>query len=397
MNKVITNKISDVSTAKIFNQLSKSADVIVITVAFFSDPAIVNKLIESGKSITLVVSLRPPTNYYSLKDILHNRNVDILFLGDDFHSKIYGFYNSEKVIDSAILGSSNFTNGGLHNNFETNLITKDKDILKQIDSNINEIINLSAKLQPDILNQYKKRYDQFKKAQAKDHNPIRTNNEHTGFKVSKNASQYLKFWNVVDQVKGFVGDISAEEYPLTPKYLVIDHFWHWVVIICDKKKLDKFSSKKTNKKKLIRTLFSEYCKWGKLEKTGYTERMGETSKEIIDILNPSNIKKLNKRNALFVYRSLHASHMPSQRFGADLGFIQNNKMEQIRKSFIHLLDDTLPIDLRIHNLTHKKSTYKLEQFGSSCIQELIGWANPEVMPIRNNKADKAVKLLGYEY
>lgn len=397
MNKIITNKISDGSTAKIFEQLSKSADFIIITVAFFSDPAIINKLIESGKSITLVVSLRPPTNYYSLKDILHKKNVDILFLGDDFHSKIYGFYNAEKIINSAILGSSNFTNGGLYNNFETNLITKDKNILKQIDSNINEIINLSTKLQPDILNQYKKRYDQYKKAQEKDHNPTRTNNEHTGLKISKNASQYLKFWNVVDQIKDFVGDISAKEYPLTPKYLVIDHFWHWVVIICDKEKLDKFSSKQTNKKKLICSLFNEYCNWGKSENTGYTEGMGETSKEIIDILNPSNIRKLNKKNALFVYRSLHASHMPSQRFGADLGFIENNKMEQIRKSFIHLLDNTLPIDLRIHNLLHKKSTYKLEQFGSSCVQELIGWANPEAMPIRNNKADKAVKLLGYEY
>ncbi len=124
--------------------------------------------------------------------------------------------------------------------------------------------------------------------------------------------------------------------------------------------------------------------------------MGENSKIIQDILAPHKISKLNKKDALLIFQSLHATQMPIQRFMADKNFINDNNIKDIRKSFNHLLDDTLLIEVRIHDLISKNSAYKLENFGFSCVQELIGWVNPDVMPIRNNKADKAVILLGFK-
>ncbi len=225
MQEIVTNKITNSSTGKAFDNLADNASKIIIAVAFFSDSTIIKRLINSGKKVVLVVGLRPPTNYYSLKDILHKENVEISFLGEEFHSKIYCFYDGKGKIISSIIGSSNFTNGGFSNNIETNLITTDKDTLNQIDSSITKILNISTKLQPDTLNQYKERYDLFRSYKEKDKNPIRIRNTHPKQKISKNASEYLVFWRIADEVKDIVGNIAKKEYPSVPKYLVIDHFW----------------------------------------------------------------------------------------------------------------------------------------------------------------------------
>jgi len=37
-----------------------------------------------------------------------------------------------------------------------------------------------------------------------------------------------------------------------------------------------------------------------------------------------------------------------------------------------------------------------EYVGSSGIQEINGWTRPTEYPIRNDKADKAIKILGYK-
>ena len=53
------------------------------------------------------------------------------------------------------------------------------------------------------------------------------------------------------------------------------------------------------------------------------------------------------------------------------------------------------MDLRIHNLI-KNPIYKLHRLGSSGVQEINGWIRPTAYPIRNEKADKALEILGYK-
>lgn len=395
MQKIVTNKITDNSTIDLFEQLASHASKIVIAVAFFSDSTIIKQLLNSGKHIDLIVSLRPPTNYYSLKEILHKGNIEISFLGDDFHSKIFGFFNDEGQIISLMVGSSNFTNGGFSNNIETNVVTTDKDLLNQMQNTLVQLSKISTKLQPDTLSQYKKRYDLFQKYKEKDKNPIRIKNKPSKQKISKKASEYLEFWKVANKIKNIVGDISKQEYPKVPEYLVIDHFWHWVVRICDPKRFKILKTNKIKREKNIVKFFTEYCKWDKSSSNSYTEKMGKDSAKIRVLLTPKNLLKLSSQNALSIFRSFHATQIPIQRFGADEQFIKENKIIDIRKSFKHLLDDTLLIEVRIHDLINPNSKYKLKHFGPSCVQELIGWANPKTMPIRNNKADNAVKILGF--
>lgn len=392
--KIITNKITEDSTLDSFKKLSKPASKIIIAVAFFTESSIIEKLLKSGKEISLIISLRPPTNYYSLKKLLHKKNISISFLGDEFHSKIFSFYNEDWEIISAIIGSSNFTNGGLHKNIETNVIITQENTLSEIDLTIDNIMELSSELQPDELNNYKQRYDKFIDFQNKNKSTVKLKKQTSTVKISKNANQYYEFWKIADKVKDLVSEISKKEYPSTPEYLVIDHFWHWVVKICDRKKLKPMLKSHTIRDKTILVLFKEYCAWDKSSEHKYTMQMGENSKFIQKLLRSKN-NKLSVKNALSIYRSFHATQSLIQRFGADEKFIESNSIKQIRQSLNYLLDNSLPIGLRIHELSSPSGKYKLHQFGSSCVQELIGWANPTEMPIRNNKADKAIQLLGF--
>ena len=379
----------------VFDNLGNSAQKIVICVAFFSDPTLIEDFLDSGKEVILIVSLRPPTNYYSLKELLYRNDVEISFLGDDFHSKIYAFYDEEWKILNAIIGSSNFTNGGMNNNIETNVIIHDENALVQVDTTIDSIIEEATRLQPDELNRYKVRYDKFIKYNNGDQSTIKTKAPPKNIKITQKALEYAAFWKIADKVKDLVSEISKSEYPFVPEYLVIDHFWHWIVKICDHTRLTSLLGNAENRNTAIPELFKEYCKWDKSAQNSYTEKMGRTSAQIQEILSSQKILSLKKEDALIIYRSFHAAQSLIQRFRADEKFINENSIRDIRLSFSFLLDEAQPIEYRIHELISPQGKYKLNQFGPSCVQELIGWASPTKMPIRNNKADKAVKLLGF--
>ena len=95
---------------------------------------------------------------------------------------------------------------------------------------------------------------------------------------------------------------------------------------------------------------------------------------------------------------MHFGRNQAQRFHADEKFIRDNQIEKISQSvrcLLHSEDDN--IVTRINNLTNAKSNLKLHHFGTSAVQELVGWFNPEKFPIRNNKADKALNLIGYNF
>lgn len=399
--EIITNNISELSIREKIQEFLPKSDKVIIAVAFFSDSELIKQMLEAGKTVTLIVSLRPPTNYYALKDILHKDNLNTLYLGPDFHSKIYAFIDDKKVIIGSIIGSSNLTPGGLDNNIETNVVLQDIDSLKQVDQLLKEIQDLSTILQPDKLEDYKERYDDFIKRNPPEKSSKGATKKGTGsFKVSKKSSEYYEFWKVADKVKDLVKDISAREYPGIPVYLVVDHFWHWVVKICPPARLSILKdSDDLTKAEYIPKLFEDYCKWDKSEKgktaPTYTESMPANSRKLQKLLSQDKIKMLDKDGALEVYRSFHATPKLIQRFEADKQFIEENKIGNIRESLDYLLYSDDPIDIRIHNMTAPNGKYKLKEFGPSCVQELLGWVYPTKMPIRNNKADKAIRLLGF--
>ncbi|WP_294323550.1 phospholipase D family protein [uncultured Chryseobacterium sp.] len=400
-NKILTNEGST-DFEELLKSLSNKADIIKLATAFYSDTKIISQWENDLKKIDLLISLRPPTNYYSLLKIYSKKNINIQFLGKNFHSKFFIFYKDNNPF-ACIIGSSNFTAGGIYNNIETNAIIDDVRYLKEIDKEFSKLWDCSYKLQPSDLEDFKIIFDNFRRNAKKEQiqqeefeNKILTDRSSKSkkSKICRQAIEHHKFWIIVNEIKDIVSEISEREYPDIPVYLVIDHFWHWVKIIWTGNRIHLIMS--PNKDLKIKKLFEDYCSWDKSDRR-YTDEMAQISKSIFStLLSQKNIDQLSADNAKTIYASLHSGRMRTIRFGSDQKFIEENSIQQIRFSFKYLLYSNEELDLRIHNL-YNNPIYKLKQFSLSGIQELIGWVMPNKYPIRNEKANDAVKILGYKY
>ncbi len=401
MQHIILTNDKDKNLKNILADFADKADTVKVATAFFSDTEFINHWLDNSKRVDLLVSLRPPTNYYSLKNVYSKLGINIQFLGDKFHSKFFIFYEKGQPF-ACIIGSSNFTAGGLYKNIETNAILSVPIYLTEIDNQFSNLWEQSFSLQPTDLENFKAVFDNFQKRAQQTENEqaelekkilTKRTNKKTKLKVGKEAKQYFAFWRVVDEVKGIVNDISKQEYPNVPVYISIDHFWHWVKVVWAKENRPKPNA--NNRNTVIPKLFKEYCNWDK-SSDNYTKEMAKTSKTLFArLLSESNIDKLTKDEARQVYANLHSGAMRKRRFGADEKFVTENSIQKIRTSLKYLLYSNDELDLRIHNLCLNPD-FKLSQFKSSGTQELIGWVTPDKYPIRNDKADEALKLLGYD-
>jgi len=398
---VITNKPTKNLKHEI-EYLANQSDQIDIATAFFTESDLIKKWSEQDIKVNLLVSLRPPTNYYSLKKLQSAKNVEMNFLGKEFHSKFIIFYK-EGFIIGVILGSSNFTSGGLVNNVETNIYTEDKKILDELKKHFNELIDNSNLLQPSDLEEFKQIFKNWEKGQDKYNSELKkfkrkiTQNRTKRNKkprISKIARQYFDYWKIVDEIRDLIKDIAKKEHPSIPSYLILDHFWHYIKVFWHKETGITLTEK--NQKQIIPKLFKDYIKWHReFEEDNYPNYMADLSKNVFKIyLSKKNIDKLTESQARQIFGGLHSSRMPIQRFNADDLFIALNGMPKIRKSLNYLIHSNDEMDLRIHNLI-KNPEYKLEKLGSSGVQELNGWTKPKKYPIRNKKADDAIKILGY--
>jgi hypothetical protein len=401
MNTMIQTNSHDNRLKDLLIKLGDKADIIKIASAFFSDTELITRWTDQSKKIHLIVSLRPPTNYYALKSIQIIPGIKTHFLGDNFHSKFLIFYNNEKPF-SCIVGSSNFTPGGLYRNIETNVLLTNQQYLFEIENHFNSLFEQSYVLQPSDLDDYKSIFDKaakrFKSSDDEQDEfqkrilPKRTIQKKK-LRISRKAQQYLVFWRMIDDVKGIVKEISIREYPDIPIYLTIDHFWHWIKTVWSKENRPKPNS--NNRNTVIPKLFAEYCKWDK-RTVNHTTHMGNLSKDLFSrLLSQDHIDKLTTDEAKNIFRNLHSGGNRAQRFSADIDFVHQNTIQQIRSSLKYLLYSNDDIELRIHNLCENHD-FKLNQLKYSGIQEIIGWVNPDKFPLRNDKADDALSMIGYD-
>ena len=400
MNQIVTNS-PETSIGKTFADLGNKADHIKIATAFFSDTDLILEWLSKSKKVDLLVSLRAPTNYYSLEKLHSKSAINIRFLGSNFHSKLYLFFKLGNPF-ACIIGSSNFTGGGLIRNIETNSVILNPSELNNAAAEFDKIWDISHLLQPTDLIAFKAVYDKFLKRdkiteeeQKEFENKILSQRaiKSQKVKIAELARRYNDYWKIVNEVRNIVHEISEKEYPNIPVYLTIDHFWHWVKVVWAKQ--NKPTPTDKNRKEKIQQMFRDYCVWDK-NTAQFTKEMNKLSRHVFSKLSQKNIENITIEDASLIYKSLHSGASNSIRFGANKVFSEQNSLEQIKRSLKYLLYSKDDVEVRIHNLC-KNEEYRLKQLSSSGVQEILGWVLPETYPIRNGKADDAVRLLGYDF
>ena len=401
MQSFLVENSNSSSVNEFILRTSESADEIRLAVAYFSHSDLIDRWLQRKLRLSFVVALQPPTSPDLLRRLLH-AGLGIKFYDSRFHSKLYLFCRSGQPF-GALVGSANFTAGGLLNNIETNVFLSDSSQLDALARQFKDVWDGAASLSPPDV----QRYQQFCRETQQEREKI--NNGYAKFErqnvaprfrrgrkrvTSKEGRDYLAFWKRVDEVKEIVGQISETEYPGTPSYLVIDHFWHWIVKIWDQNNLPKIAADANYRREMLPVLFRQFIEYDKGGED-YNGGLNERAEFFRSVLSAERIQKLSREDARQIYSRMHSGRARSQRFAADEKFAKENSIEKIRASLEYLLWSHDDIDQRISALL-VDDAFKLKQFGASNVQELLGWIRPE-LPIRNDKADKAVEMLGFNF
>ena len=152
MQRLLTTK----DLYKEIKQLLCNSPKVTILTAFLSNNA-VNKVFQnSRREIELFTSFYREFVDATGLETLYGMNAKIfIHTGMQFfHPKVYIFHSSTPV---AILGSSNFTLGGLQNNLELNIVTDDPHLLKNLIDYVEQLKHdpLVGQLTKEALSKYK--------------------------------------------------------------------------------------------------------------------------------------------------------------------------------------------------------------------------------------------------
>lgn len=156
---------------KKLKKLMDSTEEFYWAVAWATDIEFANSLLENKDKICqLVIGTdylgTDPSVLRKLKDI---KTVRVMFKGQaTFHPKIYCFVKGEEF--SAIVGSSNLTNGGLSSNEEASVLiegTTEDDFFKEISNKISSWWKMGVQIEDDWLSRYEKMWSKNKENRAK--------------------------------------------------------------------------------------------------------------------------------------------------------------------------------------------------------------------------------------
>lgn len=395
----------------------KPCDVF-IAVAFFSYAEPLVELAKNGCRVKLIVRLGYPTSPSALRSILGKEGIQIRFANDrSFHPKLYIFGEHY-----ATIGSSNLTNSALRTNQEVNIT------IEPAHPHFSDLVSLfvdwwdQAKvLDEQRLKEYTSVYEKYSGEKDKEslietdlkgkQGQIIIDNIKRGLPKPSSSEVYLEgyratydeFLNAfrtVERIYKSIGRRKFDEGTL-PLRLEIDNYFSFIRE--EKTTGDSYLSEPLlNRPELDQKIHSSIeewlvTSWNWLDNEivpkryptikrifGSTESIEKaTIDEIIEALSTCH----SFYDRFRFYRGGHETHIKE--------FKETNDVEHIKETMIYLLYGKDDFIRRMGRCIFDPA-YKLNQFGRSNVQEVLGWVNDQNIPVCNNRTLRALRWLGFD-
>lgn len=395
----------------------KPCDVYIASAFFtFSDPLI--QLCERGCRIKIIVRLGYPTKPESLKDIFNREGIQLRFVNDHtFHPKLYIFGGN-----CAIVGSSNLTEAALKTNQEVNIV------ISSSDHRYEDLVTIfvdwwdqSKVLDGDTLKEYSKIYDRYRTRAdnenfiedelQKKQGRVTIQNIRRGLKKPSKSEIYLDqyrsdyqgfhdAYKTVERIYKGTGKRRYDESRL-PLRLEIDSFFSFI----REKKARKDSYLEEpllHGQKLENKTLSNINEWFDITWEWLDEEIVPKRYPTIQKVlgSPESIEKATMDDIVEALSSCH-SFFDRLRFyhgGHDTHvkeFKDTNDLDQVKKTISYLLYGDGEFIRRMGRCIFDPA-YKLNSFGQSNVQELLGWINHQNIPICNNRTLRSLRWLGFD-
>lgn len=392
------------------------AGVIEVSIAspFFSYSELVEEALKGDRFVRLIVVLGPATSPDDLQRLINRSNIHIrYFTSSKFHSKLYIFGDK-----AALVGSANLTQSGMNSNREicVEIISGD-DCFDDLVLLYNSYWRQAEPLTIDGLKKYAALYDASSKATENAlENKIKkqfgdvvpTEGIEVGKKkqtkdaafLSDYKRTYQEFLTAYEEIKELYLSDGRRQHPeeAVPIRIEIDQFFSYVRETHTKgdsyqdEPLRMGEERRIFVKQKLDEWFNQRWKYLDEKLPVNLPRLGPVSS--VDAIEKSSYEEI--LDALDVCHSIH----DRLRFfpGGQITLLQelrkDNDLKQIKKVLVYLLYGKDDYITRMGNCIFAPE-FKLNQFGRSAVQELLGWVNKEGIPICNSRTVKALRFLGY--
>lgn len=377
-----------------------------IAVAFFTDYKVIEKMLEQGCSVDLIVRLNDGTSPDALRRIYTKQRVRVrYFTSAHFHPKLYLIPHT-----TAFIGSSNLTKCALNTNNEVNIqidFEQDSEIFDELDNLFMEYWTEAIPLDNDTLSKFEAcmkgrgvGYGDFSSVLG----DVAFSNVQSGNTRDKKSlfiddfkRSYLEFVKAFSQLKEYYSETQERRWHDIPLRIELDRFLWWLGETQYKK--DEWNINETYSpekiKETVKVLKPDFIisdmKWlfkatenYKLLTTGFE------SKEKIDTLSEDTMFE--------ILENIYSFHDSSQYHKGGIqtlkdDFFDKNKLTDVQRTIKYLLFGTNNYIERIFDCIY--GDYKLTHFGESSVKELFGYVNKNELPIFNGRIRKSMAWLGF--
>lgn len=417
MKNLFTNRSSKSDFVQnAFYEYAEDGMDIFIASAFFTEMDVINLLSEKKCNIRIIVRLGFPTSPFALEKLLQNENVEArFFTSNSFHPKMYIFGDR-----NILIGSANLTKAAILTNQEIVVgLQSDDPRFEVLIDLFSEYWAQAKVLTKSSVENYKTIYQKFSKVstlahQLDDQVSIEIG-DHNFSNINRGKAKESEESIFIDTYrKAYQESVSAfkrinEIYKThkrrvpekdIPLRLEIDSFFsyvrdkHAVNNSWENMPIGFTASSKEDVNNLIHEWHSQ--SWAHFE----DEIVQTNYPKIVSVFSSKDsISQASEQEIVDALCVLHSFHDRLRFFHGGLetlktAFIEENDMNKVRSTLAYLLHGNDDVITRMANCIFNQS-YKLNQFGKSNVQELIGWINKEELPVINGRTTKVLRFFGF--
>ncbi len=407
--KLITNRnnLGKPDNLKFFlNEVCKNTRV-KIAVAFFTEYNEIEKMLENGCSIDLIVRLNDGTSPEALSRIYKKPNVKVCYYTSTyFHPKLYLIPNV-----CAFIGSSNLTKNALTTNNEINLkvdVEEDAELFDELDSLFNDYWEQAMPLESDVLNKFielnQRKIPGFKDY-SKELGEVSFKNVIGGAEKSKKDSfiedfkkKYILYVQAFRKLERMYMVSEDRRWGSAPLRIEVDRFLFWLGETQYSKEEWNIGEEYIEQKigNIVRTLKPDFLKSDN-KYLSYATDNYYTLNTVFG--SETKIQNLNQDEMFEALCNIYAFHDARLWHKGGLetlkkDFLSTNDFQKIKTTIKYLIYGKDDFIKRIYNCIYSEN-YKLNYFGSAAVKELFGYMNKEDFPVYNGRVMKSMSFLGF--
>ena len=215
-----------------------------------------------------------------------------------------------------------------------------------------------------------------------------------GFAANTECSGYFSDPEVIESLTNWFESIWTRSSPLT-------------VELCQayRKQYEKTVQARDHMKKVIATaddeLTSMQCDWMRQEaidlaKKYFLSNIGKAeAKARIDAM--ASIRRLLKPPTFAFTKADWLQFLTIHEFGSMKRIRKDtaHHLSEIKKAFLHLADDSIPLETRMNEVVNKGRPYHVFGIGRNVATKVLAMLHPKKMPVYNQAVEETLRSFGY--